>query len=433
MAALSPPTPANPTGQLAQYLPGYDPTPVIHAQEQSLQDYLNLPVKEILDRLGLPPFADGRPQDGPAPAEAQPDAAQPQATPFDPSALISPVTDALGTLGNGLFDGVDPTAMLQGISQAFQSTGGSLKKSMAAVDDAWQGDSGTKAVAKTATALANGSEVGAQSDALKGSLTTAAADVGQARARLIEIIAEFQATMAAIGPSIIFPWGWAAAIAAANKAIASTAEVMTELHTSLGAQAAQVTAAGAPVNVTAAPQLASSASGLAPLMSMAMKGAEAGIQAGTGAASAATQAAQQAAVDPAASGAEAGATGAVPAVAGTGGGGVGGVGGGGAGVAAPRSIASSAMVQPETSSATAQTAVRAASVGTASGGGMMGGAPYGPMAGQGANNSANNHTSAAFLHTTDQGGQIVGDLGTAAPPVLGEAESSEPPDVELRI
>jgi hypothetical protein len=438
MAALSPPTPVNPTGQLAQYVPGYDPTPVIHAQEQNLQDYLNLPVKEILERLGLPPFADGKPQDGPPPEGAQPDAAQPQANPIDPSALISPVTDALGTLGSGLFDGVDPTAMLQGISQAFQSTGGSLKNSLAAVDDAWQGASGTKAAAKTATAIANGSQVGAQSDALKGNLATAATNVGQARVRLIEIIAEFQATMAAIGPSIIFPWGWAAAIAAANKAIASTAEVMTELQTSLGAQAAQVTAAGAPVDVTAAPQLAASssgASGLAPLMSMATKGAEAGIQAATGAASAATQAAQQAATEPAAA-ADGSAVGAVPAVAGAGGGGVGGGGaGGGAAAIAPRSIASSAMVQPETSSATAQTAVRAASIGTAgaAGGSMMGGAPYGPMAGQGANNSSNNHTAAAFLHTTDQGGQIVGDLGTAAPPVLGEAESTEPPDVELRI
>ena len=166
------------------------------------------------------------------------------------------------------------------------------------MDDAWQGASGTTAAAKTATAIANGAEVGAQSDALKGNLATAATNVAQARVRLIEIIAEFQATMAAIGPNIIFPWGWAAAIAAANKAIAMTTEMMTELQTSLGAQAAEVTAAGAPVEVTAAPQLAASSpmSSLAsPLMSMATKGAQAGIQAGTGAASAASQAAQQAA------------------------------------------------------------------------------------------------------------------------------------------
>src|SRR3954449_811496 len=104
MAALLPPTPVNPTGQLAQNMPGYDPAPVIAAQEQSLQDYLNLPVKEILERLGLPPFTDGRPQEGPPPPEAQPDAAPAQGSPMDPSALISPVTDALGTLGNGLFE-----------------------------------------------------------------------------------------------------------------------------------------------------------------------------------------------------------------------------------------------------------------------------------------------------------------------------------------
>ena len=149
---------------------------------------------------------------------------------MDPSALISPVTDALGTLGTGLFEGVDPTAMLQGISQAFQSTGGSLQQSLAAVDDAWQGASGTAAAAKTADRDRQRRRGRRPVRRLARSLATAAADVAQARVRLIEIITEFQATMAAIGPNIIFPWGWAAAIAAANKAIAMTAEVMTELQ-----------------------------------------------------------------------------------------------------------------------------------------------------------------------------------------------------------
>jgi hypothetical protein len=353
---------------------------------------------------------------------------------MDPSALISPVTDALGTLGSGLFEGVDPTAMLQGISQAFQSTGGSLKPALSSVDDAWKGASGTTAATKTATAIANGADVGAQSDALKDSLATAATNVAQARVRLIEIIAEFQATMAAIGPNIIFPWGWAAAIAAANKAVAMTAETMTELQTSLGAQSAQVTAEGAPVAITAAPQLAASSplsSLMSPLMSMATQGAQAGIQAGTGAASAASQAAQQASTD-----ADGAAGVAGPPIAATGGGGAG-VGGGGvgaAGMSAPRSMATSTMVQPETASAVQSAAIRGAS-GTmgASGAGMMGGGGYGPMAGQGANNSSNSHTAAAFLHTTDQGGEIVGDLGTAAPPMLGEADPNEAPDVQLRI
>jgi hypothetical protein len=434
MAALLPSPPVNPTGQLAQYMPGYDPAPVIAAQEQSLQDYLNLPVKEILERLGLPPFADGKPPEEGLPPDAQPDE-PPQASPMDPSALISPVTDALGTLGDGLFKDVDPTAMLQGISQVFQSTGGSMKQSLAAVDDAWQGAGGTAAAAKSAAAIANGTEVGAQSDSLKSSLTTAATNVAQARVRLIAIIAEFQATLAAIGPNIIFPWGWAAAIAAANKAIASTAEVMTELQTSLGAEAAEVTAAGTPLEITSAPQAAAASptsSLAAPLMQMAMKGAQAGIQAGTGAASAASQAAQQGSQDPAA----VAAGGAAPLAgkgAGGAGGGAGGGGVGGGGVAAPRSIASSAMVQPETATTTTQSGLRAGSAAGGSGGGMMGGAPYGPMAGQGAHNSSNSHTAASFLHTTDQGGQIVGDLGTAAPPVLGEADPNEPPDVELRI
>jgi hypothetical protein len=436
MPALLPSVPVNPTGQLAQQMPGYDPAPVIAAQDQKLQDFLNLPVKEILARLGLPSDT----PEGAPPPESQPDAPPPPGNAIDPMSMISPVTDALSTLGTGLFQGGDPTAMFQGIAQAFQSTGGSLQQSLGAVDDAWKGASGTAAAAKTTTAMANGNQLAMQSDALRGSLATAATNVSQARVRLIEIITEFQATLAAIGPNIIFPWGWAAAIAAANKAIASTAEVMTELQTSLGAQAAEVTAAGTPVDVTTAPAAGGSplASLASPLMSMATKGAQAGIQAGTGAASSASQAASETATrtaDAAVAPVGGAPVGVPPSGGGAGGGGASGVGGGG--TLASRSIATSPMVQPETAAGPAQSAVRAASVGSigGAGAGMMGGggAPYGPMASQAANNSSHSHTAASFLHTTDQGGEIVGDLGNAAPPVLGEADPNEPPDVELRI
>ena len=348
---------------------------------------------------------------------------------MDPSALISPVTDALGTLGSGLFDGMDPTAMLGAISQVFDSSGGSLAQPLGSLSDSWQGTSSTAAATKTAAAIANGSEVGAQSDALRASMATAATDVAQARVRLIEIITEFQATMAAIGPNIIFPWGWAAAIAAANKAIAMTTTAMTELQSSLSGQAAQVTTAGLPVNVTAAPQAGGSplAGLVSSLMAMATTGAQAGLQAGTEAAAAESRSASQA-EDSATAPVEGTPVGAASPV----GTGAGGGSSGGAGTLASRSMTTSPTAQLQPATAPPAATFRAPGATGLAGGSMMGG-PFAPMAGHGANASSNNHTSAAFLHTSDQGTEIVGDLGTAAPPVLGEADPNEPPDVELRI
>jgi len=46
---------------------------------------------------------------------------------------------------------------------------------------------------------------------------------------------------------------------------------------------------------------------------------------------------------------------------------------------------------------------------------------------------ATGHNAADFLHTSDQGGEIVGDLGTAAPPVIGEKDPLDSPDRGLRI
>jgi hypothetical protein len=61
---------------------------------------------------------------------------------------------------------------------------------------------------------------------------------------------------------------------------------------------------------------------------------------------------------------------------------------------------------------------------------MMGGGPLGLAPRSGARSG---HSAASFLHTSDQGGEIVGDLGNVAPPVIGERVADASADVELRI
>lgn len=437
MAVVTPsPRPVSPAaGEVAATLPGYDATPSINAAEKNLQEYLNLPVQEILARLGLPPLPTPPPPGELPPGAAPHDAAPGTATPMDPMALIQPVTDALGTLGSGLFEGVDPTQMFSDIAQAFQSTNGSLQQSLVPLQQDWQGVSGTSAARKSAAAITDGADIARQSEELRRSLMIATEEVAQARARLIAIIGEFQAKLAAIGPNIIFPWGWAAAIQAANEAAAMSAQVMTELQSSLTSEASNVTKAGSPVPITAAEQgAAAQDGGLAPLMSAATQA----MSAGTGAATKAVQAGMQAgsglasAAGPAAAIPTSAASSAKP-LGGAGSGGGGGGGGGGSPTMASRSPAASPMIQPESTGASAQSmAARSAAAGAGVGGSpMMGGAPMAPHGARAG--SDGNYSSPSFLHTTDQGDEIVGDLGNVAPPVLGESDPHESPDVKLRI
>jgi hypothetical protein len=65
-----------------------------------------------------------------------------------------------------------------------------------------------------------------------------------------------------------------------------------------------------------------------------------------------------------------------------------------------------------------------------SGAPMMGGAPMAAGARAAVGRS---HNAAAFLHTSDQGDEIVGDLGSVAPAVIGQTDSVAGPDIELRI
>jgi hypothetical protein len=423
----------DPPAQLAQTPPGFDPERVINASEANLADYLNQPVHDILARLGLPRIpAPAPPPDAPD-AETQPGAA----SPVDPSQMIKPVTDALGTLGTGQFNNADPTQMFQGIAQAFESAADPLQQAISGLGSVWQGAAASSAGATTNAALADGADVASQSTSLGESLSTVTASVRQAEARLMAIINEFWAKIAAIGPNIIFPWGIAQAIQAASEAVTDTAEVMSETQGTMGVQAASVAAVGAPVAATAAtPSLA--AQSFAPLLQMAT-GLTSPVMQGV---SAATQAAQ------AGNSSATGATG--PGTAGPAVGGAAGAAAldktppGGAGGSAARGVSGGALhprlgtpLLPRTASVPA-TAEQVGETGTAkiaatgmgaAGAGPMGGG--GPMGSAGKAGGDGRYSAASFLHTSND--QIVGDLGGAAPPVIGQADPTTRPDVELRI
>jgi hypothetical protein len=459
MSSPSPPAPDISTSQLAQTIPGFNPAPAIAAGNNQLADNLAMPTQHILDQLGLHRLADpalGAPLHPAAPAN--PGGAL---NALNPTQLISPVINALSTtLGTGQFSGTDPTSMLNGISNAFATTSGSVQQALGSVEQGWQGASSAAAGAKTAAAVANGTQIAAQADGLRTSLAAAVADVAQARATLIEIVNEFLATLAAIGPNIIFPWGWAAVIAAAAKAVTHTTQVMTELQSSLAAQASAVTAIGSPIAVTSAPQGAasmtgplnsllgmgstgsatSSASGLStfsPLISAATSGLSSAMSAASAAGRAgslpgasgapSSVLAGAGAADPKAAagdGASAHKSGAAGLAAGAGGG------PGAAPVSRVSAPVTPAAPETTTTAMPAGAARPAASSVPVGGGGMMGA----PLAGAGHGAGAGGaHTAASFLQTADHGGKVVGGRNTVAPPVIGEVDPYDTPDVELRI
>lgn len=227
---------ADATDRLAQHLAGFDPSSVIAEVERGLLDFLNKPIQQTLNLLPLQRFSDL----SSAGAAAAPNG-------IDPLQLISTVVGALGALGSGIFSGLDPTRILSGVSDAFDGIAVPLQRALGAVAQDWQGGSGAAVAAKTRAAVANGAEVATQADGLRENLSAAASDIAQARVRMVDIIDEFQAKIAAV--DVTTPSGRAAAIAAANQANKESTAVMRELQSKLDAHAEKVTAVGRPVGV----------------------------------------------------------------------------------------------------------------------------------------------------------------------------------------
>lgn len=449
MAATEPGVPPAQAGALAPpaAAPGgivFDPAPHINAIEHDLKDWLNKPTRDILRDLGLDPHE---------PEHHDPEAAAASGGAGNPgmiAGMMAPLTSMLGMLGNGIFQGMNPQQMFQPMMQAFQQSAQSLQGLMGQMGQGGWGGAGAAGTGiKTVDTLTNGAAVAAQGSGLATQGTAAGATAQQGYARMIELINELHDRLAALSGGIPFTTPVMGETAAEHTGRGT--ELISELLSELTAQAGSTLGIGAPQAVTGAPQAATSMIGpmlqmatsmagpalqtaMMPMM-MGMQGMQTGLQAGTGLISQLAQAGAKGAAPAAAGmGSGAGAAAHLASAAPKGGGGAGGGGGGPVATPASRALAASPMLQAETAAANQGSAVRAAGMGGAGmgGAGMMGGAPMGGAGKAGASGTGN-HSSASFLHTSDQGGEIVGDLGSVAPPVIGESDPNAAPDVELRI
>lgn len=444
-------------------IPDFDHTPVVNQMENDLQAWLNRPVQDILNQFNLGQLPTGGPEFAGLPGEDIPAELTGAAAPGGmgsnfASGLLKPVTDMLGTLGPGLFQGLNPTQLFGGISQAFQQAAGSVQQAMSQMmggmgGQGWSGAGAGAAAAKTGETLANGAAVAAQGTALGGEYSAAAANVAQGQARLLQILQECQHELEGLAAGL--PWTAANMVESASRASALATECITELESTLTSQAATTTTTGAPIAIAQGPQMAMGMVGpmlsvgmsmIGPAMQMGMmpltmgmqagtQALQAGMQAGTGLISSLGQAGQGAGAAPASALGHTGRM--VSATHPTGGGGHGG--GGGVGATTPaRSPASSPLVQNENSgaAAAARSAIARPTAGAAGMGGagmMPGAAGYGGQGGKAG--ASGSHSAASFLHTTDQGGEIVGDLGHASPAVIGDTtiDPDDSPDIKLRI
>lgn len=409
---------------------------------------LNTPVNDVLARMGLPPL----------PAAPPPMPPMPGLPPFPAiniEELFKPLTDLAQSFGTGQLDldGFDPTTIFSGLSTLMESMVGASSGALKAADQVWQGMSASANTAKSATAAAEGTAVGAKAADVSANTATGAGVVSTGNLTMQGVIAKFMATASVAMASIWTPFGAPALLAAAVIALDEAMIVVTGTKTALAPETAKQLTNATQIPITGAPSTVSPF-GVAstvldsvgtPLTSLAGQGLS---SMGTMTKQLTDAHQKQFAANekkgvstPGASAlAGAGAGGAGKSGGGGGGGAkVGGGAGGGGGVGG---VAAPLQARPNMPNlgtpATAESASTSPSTGratTASSGMMpMGGGGAGAAAARGGE-GGEGHGSPEFLVTAEHGSEVVGDLPSAAPSVLGaDADTEiESPDIELRL
>ncbi|WP_018181004.1 hypothetical protein [Jongsikchunia kroppenstedtii] len=394
-----------------------DPTvdQLLHASP--LGPVLDTPVSQILAGLGLPPL----PQVPPLP----PLPGLPPLPTIDVGQLIRPITDLLGGFGTGDLGsaGTDPTAFLEGISQALDLSMSMGSAALQALDGLWSGQGAIANTATSAQAQADSAALGTQATGIRANTAAAAAIVGAGLAAVQGVVIKTAGLIAGAGPALLTPPGQAFALGAAADGLAEATAIVVATRAQLAAPTAGVAAAGAPIPISGAPSGGASPFAIAnALLDGLRKPLSAlGSQAAQTAAGRTVSAADLS--DRGSSDAE-GMT-ALPASTAAAG-----LGGAGAGGGVGAHVAPRAPLSARTPGAALGQPVDAVPAGRVAAAGGAVGTGYLPMGAtgtaRGAGASEQRHQAADYLTTAPNGREIVGEMGAAAPAVIGDESPSRP-------
>lgn len=421
-----------------------DPTIRELVESSPLGPILDTPVSQVLKSLGLP----GLPELPPAP----PMPGLPPLPPLNLDILIKPITDLLGGFGSGNLGAgaVDPTMILEGLSQILDMSMSMGSGALKALDQVWTGQAATSSTIKGVQAGTDTAALSRQGTTMSMDTQGAAAIVGTGLALVQGIIAKTIGIIAASAPILVTPPGQAIALGVAADGLAEATAVVTATRAQLLAPTGHMVINGQPVPVTGAPAAGPSPFSIA---SMVLDSVGKPMLTGVGQLGGMTSSAgsqlmksherqlKNAYADKDSRIAETVPAGSSGALAGSRGGGGGG-GGGGSGPAGAGPSPMSARTAPgllggpSPEGGTGPSSSRNQSTVVPAGmGGPM--APMGAMgAGRGAGASDDQHESADYLVTELNGTQMIGEIPDVAPAVLGEIQTPDPapsPDVRLRL
>ncbi|MBT0568574.1 hypothetical protein [Williamsia sp. CHRR-6] len=218
---------------------------------------LHMPVNDILKSLNLPPL----PHIPPMPPLPH----MPPLPTIDLSLLFKPLTDLLKGFGSGNFANApfNPQDLFQGLQKAFEGVVQLGSQAMSVLAPLWTGPAATAALARGTELAGNGTNTSTQSVDISTGIGMATASVGKGLALLQGVIADFVATLLPMLPVIFTPPGIAAVMASATAHLSTGMAIVAETRAEITAHTAHMTIAGRPVPVAAIPTVAAQIPGLA--------------------------------------------------------------------------------------------------------------------------------------------------------------------------